>query len=212
MAMARKFKTILLLGAPGSGKGTQGEMLGQLPGVVHVACGDVFRALDKESELGKLFLQYSTRGELVPDDFTVKLWQGHIDQLIRSGQFNPDTDLLVLDGIPRNVNQAKILEDYLTVTRLICLRCDHNLESIIARMKARALRQNRPDDANEKTIRRRFDVYDAETAPVVAFYPVALKADVDALQAPLEVAHDVLSAVLGRTAELRPVTAAPKKR
>lgn len=203
--MANRFRTILLLGAPGTGKGTQGEMLGRLPGVVHVACGDVFRSLDKTSDLGRVFLQYSTKGELVPDDFTVKLWKEHIDRLIRGSNYRPDADLLVLDGIPRNTNQAQILDQYLEVTRIVSLRCDHDINAIVERMKARARKQNRPDDANEQTMRRRFEVYDAETAPLLAHYPSSLRIDVDALQTPLEVAHDVLSAVLGRMAELKSI-------
>ncbi|NQU10793.1 nucleoside monophosphate kinase [bacterium] len=205
--MAKTFRTILLLGAPGTGKGTQGEMLSRLPGVVHVACGDVFRSLDKTSDLGQVFLQYSTKGELVPDDFTVTLWKEHIERSIRESKYKPDTDLLVLDGIPRNTNQAQILDQYLEVTRIVSLRCDHDINAIVERMKARARKQNRPDDANEQTIRRRFEVYDAETAPLLAHYPASLRIDVDALQTPLEVAHDVLSAVLGRPTELKPIQA-----
>ena len=84
-----KIKTILLFGAPGSGKGTQGKMLGTLPGFRHLACGDVFRSIDLNSEIGKVFLQYSSKGELVPDDFTVRLWREHIDKLIHTGGFRP---------------------------------------------------------------------------------------------------------------------------
>ena len=67
------YQSILLLGAPGSGKGTQGKILGKIPGFYHCACGDVFRALDPNSEFGKLFIQYSSKGQLVPDDVIVRL-------------------------------------------------------------------------------------------------------------------------------------------
>ena len=206
--MVAKFKAILLLGAPGTGKGTQGRMLGTLPGVIHVAMGDIFRGLDKQSELGKVFVEYSTKGLLVPDEFVVKLWKQHMDKLVADGKYAPAADLLVLDGIPRNVNQAIALEEYVTVGKLIVLRCEHGLEDIIQRMRDRALKQNRADDANEATIRRRFEVYDAETAPVLAHYPANLQVNVDALQTPVEVAHDVISALLGRTAELHAIKAA----
>ena len=66
--MASKYKSILLFGAPGSGKGTQGKILGTIPGFFHCACGDVFRAVDVRSDFGKAFLDYSSRGQLVPDD------------------------------------------------------------------------------------------------------------------------------------------------
>jgi len=201
-----KYNAILLLGAPGTGKGTQGQMLGKLPGVVHVAMGDIFRSLDKTSELGKVFVEYSTKGLLVPDEFVVKLWKSHMDKMIADGKFNPASDLLILDGLPRNVNQAKEIEPVVNVTKIIVLRCEHGMNDIIQRMKDRALKQGRADDANEATIRRRFEVYEAETAPVLAHYPAKLRVDVDALQTPLAVAHDVLCAVLGRTKEMKPLT------
>ena len=71
----QKFKTILLFGTPGAGKGTQGKILGKVPGFFHLACGDVFRSLDMGSDLGKQFIAYSSRGELVPDELTIELWR-----------------------------------------------------------------------------------------------------------------------------------------
>ena len=62
-----RYKTILLFGAPGSGKGTQGKILGAIPGFFHTACGDIFRSLDLSSEMGRIAWEYSSRGELVPD-------------------------------------------------------------------------------------------------------------------------------------------------
>ena len=65
--MTDRYQTILLFGAPGSGKGTQGKILGQIPGFYHLSCGEVFRTLDTSSELGRTFMEYSSRGELVPE-------------------------------------------------------------------------------------------------------------------------------------------------
>jgi adenylate kinase len=200
-----KIKTILLFGSPGSGKGTQGKLLGVLPGFHHLACGNVFRSIDLNSEVGKVFLQYSSKGELVPDDFTVRLWREHIDKLIHTGAFNPATTTLVLDGIPRNIHQAKMLGQYIEVSKLISLRAIHNREEMIRRLKSRALKENRLDDANDQTIRHRLDIYDQESRPVLAYYPKEISVDVDALQTPIEVAHDILSAILGRVQELREI-------
>jgi adenylate kinase len=200
-----KIKTILLFGSPGSGKGTQGKLLGILPGFHHLACGNVFRSIDLSSEVGKVFLQYSSKGELVPDDFTVRLWREHIDKLIHTGALNPTTSVLVLDGIPRNIHQAKMLDQYIEVVKLICLRAIHNRDEMIRRLKSRALKENRLDDANDQTIRHRLDIYDKESRPVLAHYPKEISVDVNALQAPIEVAHDILSAILGRFQEMREV-------
>jgi adenylate kinase len=204
-----KIKAILLFGAPGSGKGTQGKMLGSLPGFKHLACGDVFRAIDLSSEVGKVFLQYSSKGELVPDDFTIRLWNDHLDKMIHTGAFNPATTVLVLDGIPRNVRQAEMLNEYIEVIKLVVLQAVHEPVEMMRRLKSRALKDNRLDDANDETIRHRLEVYDRESRPALACYPKAVRVDVDALQSPIEVAHDILSAILGRTGELRTVPAPP---
>jgi adenylate kinase len=207
--MKDRLKTILLFGAPGSGKGTQGKMLGTLPGYKHLACGDVFRQIDLTSEIGKVFLQYSSRGELVPDDCTIQLWNEHIEKLIHINAFRPDSTILVLDGIPRNVRQAEMLDEHIEVTKLLVMRAVHDREEMIRRLKSRALKDNRLDDANEDTIRHRLEVYDRESRPVLAYYPQAARVDIDALQSPIEVAHDILSAVLGRTNEIHSVPPVP---
>src|SRR5689334_4103071 len=103
-----KYRTILLFGAPGAGKGTQGKILGTIPHFFHCACGDVFRSLSVGSPLGKTFVEYISRGELVPDEPTVKLWRQSIANNVHTGRLNPKEDILVLDGIPRNVHQAKM--------------------------------------------------------------------------------------------------------
>jgi adenylate kinase len=163
----------------------------------------MFRALDRTSELGKIFMEYSTKGLLVPDDFTIRLWRDHMAKLVASGKVNPGTDIVILDGIPRNLDQAHMLDDLIEVTKLIVLRAFHNRGEMVRRLKSRALKENRPDDANDATIQRRLEVYDKESRPVVEYYPKGVRVDVDALQSPIEVAHDILSAVLGRTEELR---------
>jgi adenylate kinase len=204
-----KINTILLFGAPGCGKGTQGKMLGTLPGYVHISSGDMFRALDRNSELGKIFTEYSTKGLLVPDDFTIRLWRDHMTKLVASGKVRLDSDIVILDGIPRNVAQAKMLDPHIVVTKLICLRAVHNREEMVRRLKARALKDNRLDDADEATVRRRLDVYDKESRPVLDYYPKDVRVDVDALQTPTEVAHDILCAILGRREEMRKLTVPP---
>src|SRR5436190_24264139 len=96
------YRTILLFGAPGSGKGTQGKILGSIPGFLHCACGDVFRNLRIDDPLGKEFVEYSSRGLLVPDEPTIKLWSQNIQSKTMYGAFHPKRDTLILDGIRRN--------------------------------------------------------------------------------------------------------------
>jgi len=187
-----RFNTFLLFGAPGSGKGTQGAILGSIPGFKHVACGDVYRNLRVGSPLGRIFLDYSSRGALVPDDFTVQLWREHIEGLISLSQFDPQSDMLILDGIPRNVAQARLMDDMINVHRLYYLDCEDK-EKMFMRLKRRALHENRLDDASDTVIQNRLYVYEAETAPVLSHYPKEKIRRIDTGQTPVEVLADILA-------------------
>jgi adenylate kinase len=186
-----KYRTILLFGAPGAGKGTQGKILGNIPNFFHCACGDVFRNLTTSSEVGKVFLEYSSRGELVPDEPTIELWSRFIDSCKTAGRFNPDTDTLVLDGIPRNVHQAEMLKDTLDVRAIFYLRCP-TIGKLIERLQRRALRENRLDDANLEIIRHRLKTYERETKPVLNYYGLKTLHKIDSTQTPAKVLGDIL--------------------
>ncbi len=190
-----RYKSILLFGAPGSGKGTQGKVLGTIPGFYHCACGDVFRNLDIHSELGKIFYEYSSRGELVPDEVTVRMWAENIHAHAVIGHYKPHSDLLVLDGIPRTLEQAKIMDEHIDVLLVIHLVCNDE-EEMIQRLRRRALKSNRHDDADIKVIRHRWEVYEKETAPVLEHYPDDIVVDVDAMNSPAQVLHDILDFVV----------------
>ncbi len=194
-----RYKAALLFGSPGAGKGTQGEMLGRIPGFHHVSTGDVFRTLNPNSEIGKTFLQYSTKGELVPDEVTIKVWQENMHAREMLGLYKRDTQLLLLDGIPRNPNQAKLMDEHIDVLAIAHLTCK-DPEPMLDRLSKRALKSNRPDDAKPEVVRRRWDVYVEETRPVLAHYDTSLVHDIDALGTPAQ----VLSAVLS---ELAPIQA-----
>lgn len=193
--MSDRYRSVLLFGAPGVGKGTQGELLGAIPGFVHMASGEIFRALDKESTLGRQSLKYYAQGLLVPDDLTIALWQEYMQRRINEQAFRPGTDLLVLDGIPRSVNQAKILNEHIDVLRIVHLTAP-NIDEMVERMKRRAVTQGRQDDADESVIRRRFEVYDRETSPMLGHYDAQLICDVKAVGSPAEVLMHVLQAVV----------------
>ena len=195
--MSTRYPSILLFGPPGVGKGTQGQILGSIPGFFHLATGDMFRSLDKESEIGMEFTRYSSQGLLVPDFLTVRLWRQHVEQLIARELYNPEVDLLLLDGIPRSVPQADSMKEYIDPRMIIHLVCE-NLDKMVRRMQKRATEQGRPDDADESVIRKRFEVYSEQTAPVLACYDKSIISDIDALGTQADVLLRVLSAVLPR--------------
>src|SRR3989454_3060132 len=185
------YRTLLLFGAPGAGKGTQGKILGTIPNFFHCACGDVFRSLKTDSAIGQVFLEYSSRGELVPDEPTVDLWRYFINGSTKTGRFHPEQDTLVLDGIPRNVPQAEMLRDTLEVVAICYLRCT-NVEQLIERLQRRALKENRLDDANIDVIRKRLKTYERESKPVLQFYGKKVVHRINADQTPAKVLFDIL--------------------
>jgi len=187
-----RYPCVLLFGAPGSGKGTQGRILARIPGFFYCACGDVFRSLDLQSDLGRIFYDHSSRGELVPDEVTVALWQQWLETTVLTHQFDPSSQYLVLDGIPRNVAQAGLMEDRIDVRRIVHLIC-RDQQQLYDRMKRRALRENRYDDASDRTIRQRLEVYQQETRPVLDYYPRDILAEVDATQTPIRVLQAILA-------------------
>ncbi|MCE7973657.1 MAG: nucleoside monophosphate kinase [Leptolyngbya sp. PLA1] len=192
---ATRFQTILLFGAPGAGKGTQGKILGQIPGFYHLSCGEVFRTLDTTSDLGRTFLRYSSKGLLVPDKVTVEMWRRNMQARTVLSEYKPHADLLVLDGIPRNVPQARLLEKYINVLEIIHLVC-RDKEEMIKRLRRRALKENRIDDAKEEVIRKRWEVYERETFPVLKFYPRAIIREVEATGSPAAVLDQILTHVV----------------
>jgi adenylate kinase len=186
-----KYRTILLFGAPGSGKGTQGKILGTIPDFFHFACGDAFRNLRIDDPIGRTFIEYSSRGQLVPDEPTISLWAKNIQASTLDGEFQPARDTLVLDGIPRSVKQAEILKDTLDVKAVFNLTCS-DPNQMIERLQRRALRENRLDDANLEVIKKRLDIYDRETKPVLDFYGPKLVHHIDSTQSPLNVLRNIL--------------------
>ena len=193
-ALPERYQTILLFGAPGSGKGTQGKSLGSVPRFYHCACGDVFRSLDTRTRLGQQFLEYSSRGELVPAEITVELWQVQIQHEVESHRFKPDLDFLVLDGIPRTVEQARAMKPHIEVKKVFHLTCPDR-KQLVTRLKKRALKDNRLDDANEAVIRSRLETYDAESKPVLEYYGPTLVQTIDATQTPARVLLEILQTV-----------------
>jgi len=186
------YKAVLLFGAPGVGKGTQGKILGVIPGFHHISTGEIFRALDRESELGKLVMSFSSHGELVPDDITLQVWEEHMAAQVDAGKYKPAKDILLLDGLPRNLGQANLLDGHILPLRVIHLVASDQ-DAMVERLRRRAIKEKRADDANEKLIRRRWDIYRDETQPVLDHYPRNIIAEIDAVGTPAEVLLRILN-------------------
>ncbi|MBI4786784.1 MAG: adenylate kinase [Chloroflexi bacterium] len=194
--MSSNAKYIILLGAPGAGKGTQAEILREHLGLAHVASGDLFREnVSKGTPLGKLAKSYMDKGELVPDDVTVQMV---MDRITR-----PDCERgVVFDGFPRTVAQAQALDAALAQAGKkigMVVLVDVKDETLVRRLSARWICPNdgvvyntltnpprvpgrcdkdngelyqREDDKPE-TVRRRLQVYHTQTKPLIDYYRAA---------------------------------------
>jgi adenylate kinase len=189
-----RYRTILLFGAPGSGKGTQGKIIGNIPGFMHSSTGDIFRSLDLASEVGRKFWEYAGRGQLVPDEFTISLWKQYIKGLEFINQFHPESEILVLDGLPRNGTQKQLLDDVLDVQAIIYLRAEK--AKMVERLRRRALKENRFDDASDEVISKRMDVFGKETRPVLDLYPQNLIHRIDATLSQIRILNEIVKVLV----------------
>lgn len=157
---------LVLLGAPGSGKGTQAARLREHLQVPHISTGDLLRAEVAEgSKLGLAAKEIMARGELVSDEILLGMLEARFSKPDTAGGF-------ILDGYPRNLAQASALEQLLErigqpMDRAVQL--DVDAELLVERIAGRAREEGRADD-NPASVRTRLGVYAAQTAPVVDFY------------------------------------------
>ena len=212
---------IIMLGAPASGKGSVAELLKEEYKIPTISSGDIFRKYISEgTEIGKLANSYITKGELVPDDVTVKMIASRLEE--------PDVkDGLILDGFPRTVAQAKALDDILNkynkkidlvinlesnedelltriVNRRVCPKCKSVFNVVLKPSKVEGICDNcgsrleqRDDDTVEKA-KNRLNVYKTQTAPVADYYKstgilYSTLLSERANRMKDEVAHDVIS-------------------
>jgi adenylate kinase len=187
-----KYRCILLFGMPGSGKGTQGAVLGQLPSFVHISMGDIFRKIPRTGKFGREIEKYTSQGLMVPDDLTVRIFERHLIILEMQELVLPEQHILILDGLPRSYAQAQRLESILDVVQIFHLRI---VDTVLAaeRLRARALRENRLDDMSEDVIHRRLQTYYDETFKTLSYFPSDLVYEVDAGRRAIDVLCDIVN-------------------
>lgn len=158
---------IVLFGKPGAGKGTQAEFLKEKYNLTHLSTGDIFRYnIKNDTDLGKLAKTYMDKGDLVPDEVTIKMLQSEVDQNQNSAGF-------LFDGFPRTIAQAEALDAFLvskeqSITATVALEADDSV--LVKRLLQRGKTSGRPDDQDEEKIRNRYVEYNQKTAPLMEYY------------------------------------------
>lgn len=185
------FRSILIFGPPGSGKGTLGKFLSSAGNHFHLSSGDIFRGLSPESPAGQLYHKYAGKGLLLPDEITIDIWRHFVDGLIATNRYFPSSQLLLLDGIPRTIRQADLLLDHIIIEQIIVLTIE-NTEELIKRIQRRALIEKRTDDMDPNVLKTRMQIYQQDTVKILKHYPEKLVSFFKADQKPLEVLRDVL--------------------
>ncbi|MFK7821822.1 MAG: adenylate kinase family protein [Planctomycetaceae bacterium] len=191
----QRHTAVLLFGPPGVGKGTQGGLIGNIPGFRHVSTGEMFRSMDPTTPLGKKVRSFTRDGNFVPDALTIQIFRAFIEDDINSGRFHPQDEILLLDGIPRNAQQVEFIAADMDVRLVVHLVC-RDEEKMIRRIRDRAAREHRVDDAREEVVRHRFEVYRQQSAPVLNCYPPDMIVDVPADGSPAEVMRDLLNKMI----------------
>jgi len=201
-----RFKTFLVFGPNGIGKGTNAVAVGTLPGYLHFSTGDMFRALvarvkdGTASELELRIDKIMKSGGLVDDETTVNLARENLESAVGDGRFNPETDYLLLDGLPRNVEQAKMIEPFIEVCGVLHITAAR--EVAVARITGRAQKEGRKDDQDAEAVGRRLDIFFVNAARILACYDTNFSGEmtydselihyINADQRPVEVLRDVL--------------------
>lgn len=185
------FRTVLIFGPPGAGKGTLGKFLSSAGNHFHLSSGDIFRGLSPESPAGKLYHNYAGKGLLLPDEITIRIWHHFVHGLIATNKYFPSQQLLLLDGIPRTIRQADLLQKYIHIEKIIVLEIG-DIEELVKRLQRRALIEKRLDDMDPHILRTRMEVYQQDTLKLLKHYPDDLLAQFKADQKPLKVLRDVL--------------------
>lgn len=185
---------IIIFGAPGSGKGTQSANIAEKYGLVHLSTGELFRhEMEKKTTVGNLANSYISKGQLVPDEVTLKLLYKHASKHINAPG-------IIFDGFPRTINQARLLDRMMEkknrhIALVIGIKVDE--QELVNRIKHRSENSNRSDDT-EEIIHKRIEIYRRQTHPVIDYYHSQGKYECVSGMAPVETVFERICSVIDK--------------
>lgn len=203
---------LILLGAPGAGKGTQAKRISEKYGIPHISTGDILRANIKAgTELGKLAKSYIDKGALVPDEVIIKVMESRLAEADCKNGY-------LLDGFPRTIEQAKALDKITDVTLAVNIVVDN--DAVVARIAGRRMcvcgesyhvsahpsdvcdkcgaKLYQRDDDKEETVKSRLEVYERQTAPLIEYYSAkGVLRDVDGMKDVADVTSEIVKVIDG---------------
>lgn len=203
---------LILLGAPGAGKGTQAKRISEKYGIPHISTGDILRANIKAgTELGKLAKSYIDKGALVPDEVIIKVMESRLAEADCKNGY-------LLDGFPRTIEQAKALDKITDVTLAVNIVVDN--DAVVARIAGRRMcvcgesyhvsahpsdvcdkcgaKLYQRDDDKEETVKSRLEVYEKQTAPLIEYYSAkGVLRDVDGMKDVADVTSEIVKVIDG---------------
>ena len=190
------FSSILLLGPPGSGKGSLAKLLDKIGLGIHVSTGDIFRRLPKNSPDEQLFRKSSGKGELFPDKRAIAIFLQHVTTILESKSYQKNPKPLLLDGIPRTVAQSRALEPYLKLQQIILLEV-LDATVLVERINNRAQLEGRNDD-RQQILQSRLKDYECHIGPILDYYQGQSLLKISAEQPIIHVLKDALNGLLGQ--------------
>lgn len=188
----KPFSSILLFGPPGAGKDFLGNFIAQGDTQVYVSLGDIFRCYSIKSPIRQLFHKYAVSGALIPDEDVIAVWNYYVQGLIATGQFLPDSQDLLISGLPRTLGQAKLLESYVMVRHVIILEV-HEEATLLERTQHSLYSKGRINEVGIDVLNKRIESYKKDIDAIMKYYPVHKVSRISADQKPMEVLRDVLS-------------------
>ncbi|BBO33699.1 nucleoside monophosphate kinase [Lacipirellula parvula] len=188
------FSGVVLVGAPGSGKGTIGKILNRIDGFAHISSGDVIRQSMTEKLLDVDGQATLAQGGFICDAQLWRLFDSHLASLLHNDKTFGYSKQLVLDGVPRTRSQVDELAKRVDVRAVLYFECN-NLDVLRERLSHRSLVEGRIDDGVQEVMQNRFRLFEEETAPLLEAYPASMVHRIDATLRPAHVLADVLAQI-----------------